>query len=100
MTVVVEFNIIPLGRGICVSKYLVPALKEVERLKIKHQITPMCTIFEAKNVEEAFKVVKAAHEAVFKTGVKRVVTTVKIDDRRDIEKSMEDKIKSLTKKMG
>ena len=67
--VVVEFNIIPLGSGINVSKYLVPALKEVKRLKMKHQITPMCTIFEAISAEEAFNIVKAAHGAVFKTGV-------------------------------
>ena len=100
MTVVVEFNIIPLGRGINVSKYLVPALKEVKKIKMNCQITPMCTIFEAKNVEEAFNIVKAAHGAVFKTGVKRVVTTVKIDDRRDLDKSMEDKVQSLTNKMG
>ena len=95
MRVVVEFNIIPVGSGISVSKYLVPALREVERWGVKHEVTPMCTIFEAMSVEEAFNVVKAAHEAVFKTGVERVVTTVKIDDRRDIEKSMEDKVKTL-----
>ena len=94
-----EFNIIPLGSGIHVSKYLVPALREVERLGVKHEVTPMCTICEAISVEEAFNVVKAAHEVVFKTGVERIVTTVKIDDRRDIEKSMDDKVKSLTKKL-
>jgi hypothetical protein len=31
MRVVVEFNIILLGRRICVSKYLMPTLREVER---------------------------------------------------------------------
>jgi uncharacterized protein YqgV (UPF0045/DUF77 family) len=36
-----------------------------------------------------------AHEAVFMVGVKRVVTTVKIDDRRDLERSMEAKVESL-----
>lgn len=100
MTVVVEFNIIPLGGGINVSKYLVPALQEVRKVKMNCQITPMCTMFEAKNVEEAFNIVKAAHGAVFKSGIKRVVTTVKIDDRRDIEKSMEEKVHSLTNKIG
>ena len=55
----------------------------------------MCTIFEAKSVEEAFDVVKAAHEAVFRADVKRVVTTVKIDDRRDAKKGMKEKVESL-----
>ncbi|MHA1710606.1 MAG: MTH1187 family thiamine-binding protein [Candidatus Freyarchaeota archaeon] len=95
MTVVVEFNIIPLGEGVSVSKFLVPALRELDRLGVRYNITPMCTIFEAKSVKEAFHAIKAAHEAVFKAGVKRVITTVKVDDRRDITRSMEEKVKSL-----
>lgn len=95
MAVIVEFSIIPLGKGISVSKFLAPALKELDKLGVRYNITPMCTIFEAESVEEAFNLVRIAHEAVFKAGVKRVVTTVKIDDRRDIKKSMEDKVKSL-----
>ena len=95
MAVIVEINVIPLGKGVSVSKFLAPALKELDKRKIKYEITPMCTVFEAESIEEAFDIVKAAHEAVFKAGVKRVVTTVKIDDRRDVKKSMEEKIGSL-----
>jgi uncharacterized protein (TIGR00106 family) len=93
--VIIEFNIIPVGAGVSVSRFLVTALKELEKRGIKHEITPMSTIFEAENVEEAFKTITAAHEAVFKTGVKRVVTTTKIDDRRDREKKMGEKVESL-----
>jgi uncharacterized protein (TIGR00106 family) len=93
--VIVEFNIIPVGAGVSVSRFLVPALKELEKRGIVHEITPMCTIFEAENVEEAFKIIMAAHEAVFKTGVERVVTTTKIDDRRDREERMGEKVESL-----
>lgn len=95
MAVIVEFNIIPLGVGISVSKSLVHAVKELDKRKVKYEITSMGTIFEAKNIEEAFDLVREAHEAVFETSVKRVVTTVRIDDRRDAERSMEDKVKSL-----
>jgi len=55
----------------------------------------MCTIFEAKSIEEAFEVVQGMHEAVFQGSVKRVVTTVKIDDRRDRETSMKEKVAVL-----
>lgn len=95
MPVIVEFSIIPLGKGISVSKFLVPALKELDKRKVKHEITSMCTIFEANTVKEAFDLVRAAHEAVFKAGVKRVVTTIKIDDRRDVRRGMEEKVESL-----
>jgi len=99
MMVVVELNIIPLGKGISVSKFLAPALKELEERNVKFSVTPMCTIFEAESVEEAFDLARVAHEAVFRAGVERVVTTVKIDDRRDIERSMEEKIESLKKEI-
>jgi len=81
--------------GIRVSKFLAPAVEELEKRKVKYEITSMGTIFEAKNVEEAFDLVRAAHEAVFEKGAKRVVTTVRIDDRQDAERSMEDKVESL-----
>lgn len=99
MAIIVEFSIMPLGVGISVSKFLAPAIKELERLGVKYEVTPMCTIFETENVEEAFNVVKAAHEAVFGEGVKRIVTTVKIDDRRDAKRGMKEKVESLKKEV-
>ena len=93
--VIVEFNIIPLGVGISVSKFLAPALKELKKRKVKYEITSMCTIFEARNMDEALNIVRAAHEAIFEADVKRAVTTIRIDDRRDKEGSMEEKVKSL-----
>ena len=95
MVVIVELNIIPLGVGTSVGKFLVSALEEMEKMNVKHQITPMCTIFEAKNIEEAFRIVKVAHEAIFKVGVKRVITTVRVDDRRDVDRGMKEKLESL-----
>jgi len=99
VAVIVEFSIVPLGVGISVSKFLAPAIKELERQEVKYEVTPMCTIFEAENVEEAFNVIKAAHEAVFGENVKRVVTTVKIDDRRDVTRGMKEKVESMKKEV-
>jgi uncharacterized protein YqgV (UPF0045/DUF77 family) len=39
------------------------------------------------------------HEQVFGEGVARVVTTIKIDDRRDKAQSMKGKVDSLKKKL-
>jgi len=88
-----------LGKVISVSKFLAPALKELEERNVKFSITPMCTIFEAESVEEVFDLARLAHEAVFRAGVERVVTTVKIDDRRDIERNMKKKVESLKKEI-
>ena len=99
MAIIVELSIVPLGVGVSVSKFLAPAVKELDRRGVKYEVTPMCTIFEAENVEEAFNVIKMAHEAVFGGSVKRVVTTVKIDDRRDIKRRIKEKVESLKKEV-
>lgn len=95
MVVIAEFSIIPVGEGTSVSRFIASAVKELEKRGVKHVTTPMCTIIEAESVEEAMEYIKLAHEAVFKAGVKRAITMVKIDDRRDVKRSMEDKLKSL-----
>lgn len=48
-------------------------------MKVKYEVTPMCNVFEAENVKEAFNVIKAAYEAVFGETGKPLVTTLKID---------------------
>nr|MDO8132698.1 MTH1187 family thiamine-binding protein [Candidatus Njordarchaeum guaymaensis] len=98
MVVVVELSIIPLGEGPSVGKHLAHAVRALEGFGVKFEVTPMSTVFEAEDVEGAFEAVKAAHEAVFlgtNGKVKRVITTVKVDDRRDVEKGMEEKVKSI-----
>jgi len=39
------------------------------------------------------------HEAVFNAGVMRVVTTIKIDDRRDKTSTMDSKMESLKRNL-
>ncbi|NHV99691.1 MAG: MTH1187 family thiamine-binding protein [Thaumarchaeota archaeon] len=97
MVVVLEFSIVPVGEGTSLSKILAHAIRELEKMGVKYELSPMCTVFEAQSLEEALKIVRIAHEAVFKQGVKRAVTIIKIDDRRDVERSMKDKIDSLKK---
>jgi uncharacterized protein (TIGR00106 family) len=57
----------------------------------------MGTIVEA-DLDKILTVVKKMHEATFGQGVARVLTTVKIDDRRDKAQSMKDKLASLASK--
>ena len=93
--VIAQFTTTPLGETISVSRFVAEAFKEVERSGLRFQLTPMSTILEADTPEEAFKVVLKAHEAVFQAGAKRVVTDIKIDDRRDEPRRMEDKVEKV-----
>ena len=97
---IVEVSIIPLGTGTpSVSKQLARAFRALRQEKnIKYELTSMGTIMEG-DLGEMLRVVKNMHEGTFGDGVMRVVTTVKIDDRRDKTLSMSGKIESLLREL-
>lgn len=97
---IAEISIVPLGtRTPSVSQYVARAVKVLEREKdIKYEMTAMGTIIEG-NLDRILTVVKKMHEGTFGEGVARVLTTVKIDDRRDKAQDMKGKVDSLRKKL-
>lgn len=97
---IAEVSIIPLGtKSPSVSKYIARALRVLQEEKnIKYQLTSMGTIMEG-DLGELLRVVRKMHEASFDDEVMRVVTTIKIDDRRDKPLSMRGKIESLSKEL-
>lgn len=98
--VVVEFSIVPIGTaGTSLSSYVARAFEVVKDRCQKYQLTPMGTIFEAESIEQAFSIVRDAHEAVIEAGAPRALTIVRIDDRRDREMRMEEKIKAVEEKI-
>jgi len=97
---IAEVSVVPLGtRTPSVSQYVARAVKVLEREKsVKYEITPMGTIIEG-DLDRILAVVKKMHEGTFGEGVARVLTTVKIDDRRDKALGMREKVDSLKKKL-
>jgi len=97
--IIVEFSIVPLGVGISVSKFVAEAVKVLDEEGINYEVTPMCTVFEAEDIDRALEIIAKAHKAVVKAGAMRVLTSIKIDDRRDIERKMKDKVRSVLEKL-
>lgn len=97
----IEVAIIPLGTGTSsVSKYVAQAVQVLRGEKdIKYELTAMGTIIEG-DLERLLALVRKMHEAVFAAGAVRVVTTVKIDDRRDKTSSASSKMESLKRELG
>jgi uncharacterized protein (TIGR00106 family) len=97
---IAEVSVIPLGtKPASVSQYVARAVRALEREKdIKYETTAMGTIIEG-DLDRILAVVKKMHEGTFGEGVARVLTTVKIDDRRDKAQSMKAKLDSLKKKL-
>lgn len=95
-----ELEIVALGTGDTgMSKHIAEAVKAIDKLGIKYQLTPMGTVMEVATIDDAFRAVKAAHEALVKSGVKRVVTHLTIDDRRDNPKGMTEKMDAVKRKL-
>ena len=95
-----ELTIIPIGNpGTSLSEYVAAAVAALDENNIKYQLSGMGTLLEAENADELFDAIKTAHEAVFKVGSQRVVTSVKIDDRRDRARTMADKVRSVEEKL-
>jgi len=95
-----ELELVALGTGETgMSKHISEAIKAIEGTGVKYQLTPMGTVLEAGSIDEVFGAVKAAHDALVKKGIKRVVTHLTIDDRRDRPKGMAEKIASVQSKL-
>ena len=97
---IAEVSVIPLGtKTASVSQYVARAVRALEQERdIKYETTAMGTIIEG-DLDRILAVVKKMHEGTFGEGVARVLTTVKIDDRRDKAQSMKAKLDSLKKKL-
>lgn len=96
--VVAELSVVPVGTGRTgLSDYIAAALREVKRAGVKYQLCPACTVFEA-DLDKALKIAKAAHQAVIDSGAKRVITSLRMDERLDIQRTMEERVKRVAEK--
>jgi len=94
--VIAEFSIHPIGEGTSVSKYVRVALAELKKARgLRLQVTPMATVIEAEKLSDILTAVEAAHESLFKRGAMRVDFTLRVDDRRDKVRRMEDKVRAV-----
>ncbi|MBN1503635.1 MAG: MTH1187 family thiamine-binding protein [Candidatus Eisenbacteria bacterium] len=97
---VCEISVVPVGTASAsVSEFVVEAQHVIRKSGLKFQLGPMGTSCEG-DVEDLLRVAKEVHEACFKMGAKRVLTSIKIDDRRDKHLSMDSKLSSVEKKLG
>ena len=97
---IVEVSIVPIGtESSSLSGYVAGVLRILSKEEdLKHQLTPMGTIIEG-DLMRILEVIKEMHDSVFCEDIRRVVTIIKIDDRRDKNATMEQKLNSVDKKL-
>lgn len=94
----VEFSIVPLGGPSSISRQVAAALDIVEKSGLPYKVNPMGTVVEGQ-WEEVIGTVRKCHEEVL-AGNERVVTTIRIDDRKGRTGMIEGKIRSVEEKLG
>ena len=93
--IISQLSIAPIGEGISLSKYVKIVIDVLKRNNIKFETNDMATVIETEDLNALFRVVEEAHKTVIDAGVKRVITELKIDDRRDKEIVIGTKVKSV-----
>ena len=92
---IVEVSVVPVGTGnTSVSSYVRAAVKIIEETDLDYEINSMGTCVQGE-WDEIFSTLKAVHDELAKLGCNRIVTTVKIDDRRDKFGTMDAKVASI-----
>jgi uncharacterized protein (TIGR00106 family) len=99
--VTAEVIVVPLGtKTASLSVYVAKAIKVLQQERdVKYELTAMGTIMEGE-LDKVLTAAKKMHEATFGDGVVRVVTTIRIDDRRDKPLSTASKLESIGKYLG
>ena len=95
--VIAEISIVPLATATTsLSRYIAACINTVKQAQdISYQITAMGTIIQGP-LERVLELAQKMHEVPFAMGVKRVVTSINIDDRRDKLITIDSKVKAVS----
>lgn len=92
---IVEVSVVPVGTTETgVSTYVRAAIKVIEESDVDYEVNPMGTCMQGE-WDDIFRTLKLVHEELAKMGCLRIVTTVKIDDRRDKYDTMHAKVSAV-----
>ncbi len=95
---IAEFSVVPLGKGESVSQFVAECLRIVDESGLDYRINPMGTVLEG-DYDEVMAVIRKCHLRVMELS-SRVITTVKIDDRKGKKGMLRSKIESVESKLG
>ena len=95
---IVEFSIIPLDKGEKLSPDIAKIIDIVDRSGFDYSINSMGTVIEG-DLDDVIDLIKKCHLTMRKDS-KRVITTIKIDDREGAKGAIRDKVKSVEKILG
>ncbi len=99
MKVLVDVCVVPMGVGLSVSPYVAECQNIFEAAGLEHQMHGYGTNVEGE-WDDVMAAIKQCHEKLHELGAVRIGSTLRVGTRTDREQSMQDKIDSVTAKMG
>jgi len=95
---IVEFSIVPIGRGEELAGLVARVIDVVDRSGLPYQLTSMGTIVEG-NWDEGMGLIKDCHRTM-RRQASRVLTRISIDDRQGPARRMRRKVEAVEKVLG
>jgi len=95
-----EISVIPVGSGTSLSKHVATAIQALEgEPEIDYELTSMGTIVTG-DLDRLMAIAQKMHRAVMDSGVQRLVTLIKIDDRKDKPITLRSKLEAVKRELG
>ena len=100
MSVLLEFAMFPTDKGESVSAYVSPIIAMIRDSGMDYQLTPMGTIIETEELNEATELVNKAYAILDQAGCSRVYASLKLDIRKGQSDRLSAKVDSIRDKIG
>ncbi|MFQ6131110.1 MAG: MTH1187 family thiamine-binding protein [Armatimonadota bacterium] len=97
---IMEVSVVPVGTGHpSMGDLVAEIVKVADNRGVKYQLNAMGTNLEGE-LDELLACARQMHEVAFQRGGQRAFTSIRIDDRRDKDLSMEYKVDSVLERAG
>jgi uncharacterized protein (TIGR00106 family) len=90
--IVADFSMIPMGSGTSGSTYVRAVHDLLRELDVEFVPGPMSTAVQTESFEQLFEVIQKANQRMEEMGIQRIITTIRIDYRRDKEITIQSKL--------
>ncbi|HHH39363.1 MAG TPA: MTH1187 family thiamine-binding protein [Sedimenticola sp.] len=100
MSVLLEFSMFPTDKGESVSAWVSPVIGMIRDSGVSYRLTPMGTIIETENLEQALALVAKAYHILEEAGCNRVYAALKMDIRQGRTNRLQGKLDSVRERIG
>lgn len=98
--IIAQLTVVPIGTATpSLSSFVAGFEKELKKMGFEPQLSAMSSVIEADSMDKILGALKRLHEMVFENGALRALTSITIDERRDREGSIDQKLNSVKSKM-